>query len=249
MTLDIIYLAWNRLEFTKKSWEHLLANTNWDLVRALYVYVDGDVDGEEDDGTGFWLSEQIRNVPTLGNFLKFKEPRRSPVRIMNEYLDQSIADLFAKLDNDIVMPPYWLDIMVDVMENHPELELLGAEASMGEMLPIHEDPEAVWVHGWHTYLEARHVGGVGLFRTSAFLTRPRIRPNGRFGFTEWQHEQQPKAGWIRPDLLMCDLSRIPVAPWTDYAAEYVKKGWQRKWPQIDGLRSFYWDWWTKGEAT
>jgi glycosyltransferase involved in cell wall biosynthesis len=242
MRLDVLYLAWNRLEFTKRSWAALLENTDWDLVTALYVYDDG-----SEDGTAFWLSEQMRHVPVLANFIE-TPALRSPVRTMNEYLDQTVADYFAKVDNDIVMPPHWLRVMLDAMAQGVSagLELLGVEQGMSGKLPLEEDPLLDSLHP-RSYEPARHVGGVGLFKTSAFLTRPRVRPNGRFGFTEWQHEHQPVCGWLSPDILMTDLSRLPVKPYRALSEEYVKKNWQRDWPKSDSLRSFYWDWWYKQE--
>ncbi len=235
MSIDIVYLSWNRLRFTQKSFEALLENTNWDMVRSLYIYDDG-----SKDGTAQWLKQQVKRVPVLVNFFDIK--MSSPVRTMNFYLDQAIADLFAKVDNDIVVPPGWLDMLFDVMNDHPEVELLGFEAGMSGLPPTDADP-LVDMQEVRNYLPARHIGGVGLMRYESFMTRPRVRPNGRFGFTEWMHRYQPICGWIQPDILVSDLSRIPVEPWVSLSNEYVQKGWQRPWGKNDPLQSCYWDYW------
>lgn len=235
MTTDLVFLSWNRLSFTQRSFNSLLENTNWDMVRSLYIY-----DDSSKDGTREWLQAQVRRVPVLVNYFDMKT--QSPVRTMNFYLDQSIADLFAKVDNDIVVPPGWLDMLFAVMDANPELELLGFEAGMGFGLPTDADPQ-VDMKAERGYLPARHIGGVGLMRVESFMERPRVRPNGRYGFTEWQHKYEPVAGWIQPDILVSDLSRIPVEPWASLSQKYVENGWQRDWPKNDPLQSCYWDHW------
>lgn len=37
-SVDVLYLAKGRLEFTKQTFKMLLANTDWDLVHRLIVY-------------------------------------------------------------------------------------------------------------------------------------------------------------------------------------------------------------------
>ena len=54
MAVELLFLAWNRLEFTSRSWAWLVAHTNWELVSKVVVY-----DDDSTDGTDFWLSEQI----------------------------------------------------------------------------------------------------------------------------------------------------------------------------------------------
>jgi glycosyltransferase involved in cell wall biosynthesis len=238
MTTDLVFLSFNRLAFTQRSFQSLLENTNWDLVRALYIYDDG-----SKDGTREWLGKQIGRVPVLVNY--FDTRMDSPVRIMNQYLDQTIAEAFAKIDNDIVVPPGWLDMLLDVMGANSKLEILGFEVGMGEMPPCDDDPY-IDMQCERTYLPARHIGGVGLMKVEPIMQKPRIRPNGRFGWTEHQHKYPYVCGWIQPDILVSDLSRIPVEPWASLSKTYVENSWQREWPKNDALRSCYWDWWVKG---
>ena len=50
MKLDILYLAWNRKQFTEFSWKMLLANTDWSLVNIIHIH-----DDKSDDGTEKFL--------------------------------------------------------------------------------------------------------------------------------------------------------------------------------------------------
>lgn len=226
---DIIYLAWNRLEFTKATFLTMLENTSWEDVHRLLVYDDG-----SEDGTTEWLAEAVNESPVEARFYDHLR-KRSPVAVMNHYLDHTSSVMFAKIDNDIMLPPGWLGTMLDVMERNPDLQLLGMEAGR---TPDAEFSDVPYVTG------ASHIGGVGLMRTWAFRCRPRPQPAGRFGFTEWQHHYRPELGWVTPDLPVSSLDRIPFDPWAGYSDYYVRKGWQRNWPRYDeNGDASYWSWW------
>jgi hypothetical protein len=88
---------------------------------------------------------------------------------------------------------------------------------------------------------ASHIGGIGLMRVSTFKRRTRLVANGRFGFTEWQHEYQPKRGWITPDLPVVLLDRMPIEPWASLSARYISEGWQRRWTTyFEDAGHWYW---------
>jgi hypothetical protein len=161
----------------------------------------------------------------------------SPVAVMNHYLNRSSNPLFAKIDNDIIVPDWWLNVLADVMDAHPQLELLGMEAGMSGV-PPHPGPLGEPTYGYYSYEPCTHIGGVGLMRRSAFESRGYPNPDGRFGFTEWQHEHNPVAGWIKPDLLQFALDLLPIEPWRSITDGYKKiEGLQRDWPRYD--------WWIK----
>lgn len=229
MNLDVLYLAWNRLEFTKHSFEWMTRNTDWNAVERLVVY-----DDTSTDGTREWLEEAIRSVP-----VEFAELRtvdfKSPPAVMNHYVSRSTAKFFAKIDNDIVVPPGWLQAMMGVYDDHPDVELLGMEAGRLGVPRGNEQYE---------FEPGSWTGGVGVFRRLAFSTRPKIKENGRFGFTEWQRLHRPVRGWIRPDLMVSSLDQIPFEPWSSLSAEYIERGWQRHWPPYDERWTEpYWGWW------
>jgi glycosyltransferase involved in cell wall biosynthesis len=230
MQVDLLYLAWNRREFTEFSWEMLVANTNWSLVSKLWVHDDG-----SEDGTADWLRKKIkRHAPVEAEFEQ--SCLRCPPAVMNRMVDQATAKWFAKIDNDIIVPPGWLEAMIGVVERNPQVELLGMEAGRGNARTLDWD-------GVYRFQDGSHMGGVGLLCVDAFMRRVGMKEgDGRFGFTEWQHDYRPIRGWIAPDLPVVSLDRVPFEPWLSLSAEYVEKGWQREW----GLYhegADYWDWW------
>lgn len=217
MTVEILYLAWNRLAFTEASFRLLRENTDWSLVDRLVIYDDGSTDGTAD-----WLEENARD-----GTCEYVEIRRvgfrAPAATMNDYLATTDADWFAKIDSDIAVPPLWLESMLSVAERHPDLELLGMDGGRHGVADPWQPPEACG------YEPASHIGGVGLMRVASFHSRPPIKARGRFGFTEWQDTHDPVRGWITPGLAAAQLDLIPDDPWAALAAEYVAKGWARKW--------------------
>ncbi len=237
MQVEILFLAFNRLEFTTRSWSWLIAHTNWESVSKVVVYDDGSI-----DGTDFWLSERIVEANRAGELPPIEMHHtklKSPVAIMQDYLGRTDAELFAKIDNDVGVPPGWLDNMLGVMRLYPEVELLGMEAGMTEVAGRDGAP---W-DGIYGYEPASNIGGVGVMRTAAFEGRY-MKPNGRYGFTEFQHHHNPVRGWIKPDLPVVLMDRLPMEPFASCSREYVFHGWQRDWAKWgpESMMSWAYEW-------
>lgn len=230
---DILYLAFNRFEFTEITFSWLLENTNWDLVDRLIVYDDG-----SHDGTREWLRENIRDCPQE-HYLR--ETRlMSPVAVMNDYVKKSDSKWFCKIDSDICLPPSWLEAMTSVIDNH-DLDLLGMEAGMSGT------PEDGWGGSYGINTDCSHIGGVGFMRTSAIRRYPHPIPNGRFGWTESQHKFKRKSAWIAPDLRMASLDKVPLEPFVSLTEKYKNEGKhiQRHWePYPIENAHYYWGWFT-----
>lgn len=235
MATDILFVSHNRLAMTRESFQALLDNTAWDQVVTLWI-----ADDDSTDGTWEWLEANAGQVPVPIRWLRgFK----GPVGAMNAYLNESgeESDRFAKIDNDFVVSPGWLEEMHRLLTSRPELDILGIE-------PWNPGPPLAGYCGERTVTEARHIGGKGIIRKRVFeVCRPSPNGwNGYGGFTEWQmeHEHVSKA-WVTPDLPCFGLDQLPFEPWLSLRDEYVARQWQRGWPPYpsDGTFSRYWDWW------
>jgi len=244
--IDILFLAHHRLKFSRASFKALLANTNWGLVDRQITYQDS----------------EFPNVS-----LEFQSPFRtageihggvwgSPVAIMAEYLSQPGAEFFAKIDNDVIVPPGWLDQCAATFEAHPELDLLGIEPpdSRCPHFSMAYRPEPTrdleMRPGPPSYVEVATIGGIGVFRRRAFEGRP-LSPEGKYGgFEAWQraHPEVTRAQ-IQPALSLFLLDRLPMEPWASLSAEYIAKGWQRPWRTYSAGVSHLWEWWEKGRLS
>lgn len=231
--IDLIYLAKGRREFTRASLGALMQNTNWRLAR-LIVYTDGD------EFPATLLNAQVRKAVHGG-----------PVAIMNAYLAGTGTEVFAKIDNDVIVPPGWLERCLDVMEANDGLGLLGIEP------PASRTP-APWRNGQREaepekyvrgegYAQCSMIGGIGLMRRSAFATSDPMTPHSIYGgFSDWQlRHPKIQKGWICPPLDLFLLDRLPVEPWASLSKRYIAEGQQRPWTNYDPAASALWEWWTK----
>ena len=236
MSVSLLFPARNRLEFTRQSWAALMANTDWSLVSEFHVYDDGST-----DGTSEWLGSDAmllhsvaRAVEPFWHFSGF----RSPMGVTIDWIKRSRAPILAKLDNDTIYPPGWLNVALDVMERHPDLDMLGLECM-----------RAIAPTGGNTvydYLPAQFISGLGLYRRAAFADALPI-DGGYFGLEEFQMQTAGlKTGWILPSLPVFLLDRMPMEPWKSLSEEYVRRGWQRPWSldlRYKPEQHDMWDWW------
>lgn len=234
MKVEILFCAWNRKAFTEASFELLKRNTNWNKVTRLVVYDDGST-----DGTLEYLRDGEHEIGVPAFELRHGG-WHSTGATMNDYISLTEAELFVKVDNDIAMPPGWLDRVCSAWYRHQEYELVGMEAAWNGAYKGQQRPSRYGI------LPARHIGGVGLMRVKAFEWRRPVPlslgKNGRAGFTIWQHRYHPKAGWLKPDLANVQLDKIPEEPWASLAKRYVEEGWARTWdPYLPDMKG-WWEW-------
>lgn len=233
--VDVLYVAWERLAFTKATFTELLANTSWEHVRHLHVH-----DDASSDGTNQWLQEAIRQTPENAKVLYESSRLKSPVAVMNRHLDlcppSDDCGAFVKIDSDFVVCPGWLTELLRQTVPHPGIDIFGIQPRHGPPTLI-PDPD-------RSVEDCRHIGGIGLIRYRAF-EKCRPTPNGLYGWTEYQtsHKDIRKA-WITPDMPCFCLDLIDVEPWATLAAEYVEKGWAREWPKYEGGTAAYHEWFT-----
>lgn len=229
--IDILYLAFNRRAFTIASLAALKGNTDWGKVRRLVLYDDG-----SKDGTAELLEEVVMPCDTI----RMKSNYGSPVSVMNYFIEElGPSDIFAKVDNDTMLPAGWLEDSLEAMGEG--IDLLGIEARNIER-PGAVEPAPYSRMG----VPAEFIGGIGLMRSRAFQGRELPIADGRFGFTKWQ-ERNPdiNKAWLYPSLPVFLLDHLPVQPWESLSNVYRKNGWQRQpWGFYPPDASFLWDWWT-----
>lgn len=232
--IDIVIPAFNRLEFTKAMVECLIQNTDWSRVRLVRIHDDG-----SSDGTDEYLSSLSWPVPREFRFRQVG----GPVAVLNAYLRDHWADgppVFAKVDTDTLMPKGWLGDCLRVINQQPELDLLGFECT-------NDFPEPAPY--FRKYERAPHIGGIGLMRRRPFERHGLPNADGRQGFTQWQEKYDVRCGWLTPSLPVVLLDHLPMDPWRSLSEEYIAKGWQRRgWGELPeqqyyAQKSFrLWEW-------
>lgn len=225
--IDLLFVAFNRRAYTEASLTALFANTDWEQVATLYVH-----DDESSDGTRRYLRQALAAHTNVVPIVFESHKLGSPVAVMNWYLDQpSGQDAFVKIDNDFVVCPGWLEIVLRTAHLNPGYDALGIAPWEGP--PTLTGPREVTL--------ASHIGGVGLIRRRMFK-QCRPVPNGRYGWTEHQHNHSFQVGWLKPDMPCFELDRLPVEPWASLAKTYCFRQWSREWPKYESPA--YYEWWT-----
>ncbi len=242
--IDLLFLTFNRLEYTRESWACLLENTNWKMVSRLIIY-----DDTSTDGTLSFVQEQIiaKDWSHKPQVLLRIKLLRNPVKVMQDYMAGTdiAAKIFAKIDSDTVVPPLWLDQCHEVMEKYPQLSLLGIEPPMSRRR-FQDTTKEEMRDGPLRYVPCDSIGGIGLMRRTCFGTAP-MNANGTYGgFTEWQvvNGRNLVRGWMAPSLKVFLLDRMPIEPWSTLSKTYIANGWQRPWDNYTMNKEFLWDWWT-----
>jgi len=244
MKLNILFVTHNRLLFTQQSWFSLQKNTNWSLVNKLIVYEDGSV-----DGTREFIQSQLLEFKGSADII-FSN-LQSPVAIMNSYIQRYDAPYFVKVDNDVIVPPLWLDKCVEVMSSSVHLDLLGIEPAWSRtQSPWSGNSQAVVdpneiVFGHMRAIPCTAIGGIGMMRRECFFDSGLPRPHSIYGgFTDWQWQNKKLIkGWIAPSLKLFLLDRMPMAPWKDLSVQYIFKKWQRPWTDYSPDIAHLWNWW------
>lgn len=234
MKVDILIPTWNRYEFTVACVEAMRETTEWDLVNRVWC-----IDDDSSDGTAHYMEHFKWPVPRVCIRKRFG----GPVAVMNAFIAQSEvlgdppAPYFAKIDNDVLLPPGWLGVCMGVA---PQVDLLGIECGCDNPVPANQDVERY-------VRKADHIGGIGVFKRSAFA-RTKPFPDGRMGFTAWQNQTPGiKAGWLDPPLPIALLDHLPFEPWRSLSEKYVRLGWQRtQWGFYEERSNKLWDWWHSG---
>lgn len=257
MSCEILYLAYNRLEFTKASLDALCRGTDWNLVDRFIAWDDGST-----DGTLEFLQEKLKEIAMVVPVTLCQGRARNPVNIMRKYLHGTQAEVFAKIDNDVVVPPGWLDACMTVMDENPQLDLLGIEPPASRKgSPQRPTPQPTaaleTAPGPLRWVPTDAIGGIGLMRTNCFSRftngRGLVAQDTYGGFTGWQifHSQENglRCGWIAPALKVFLLDRVPEPPWDVLSKEYIKNSWQRPWRMYSlEDKEELWAWWSYENA-
>jgi hypothetical protein len=252
--IDILFATNGRAEYTRESLEALKENTDWRLVRVLWIYLDHRSDEQTGAAVLQWLAAFAFRRPVQ----IIEHELDGPVAIMLDYFGRIAAgELVAKIDNDVIVPRGWLAAAARVMEARPELDILGLEPPLSrtaapwakgkrpappEWLPMTHRPG----DGCPGYARADAIGGVGLMRRRAFTDREPMVPHSTYGgFTDWQQRHPDLViGWIIPPISLFLLDRLPLEPWSTLSRKYIARGEQRGWTNYGPEAAELWEWWS-----
>ncbi|MBN2182933.1 MAG: glycosyltransferase, partial [Sedimentisphaerales bacterium] len=98
MNIDLVFITFNRLEYTSKSLSSLLADPTEDFSLTIW-------DNASTDGTIEYIKNEV-NDPRITDVI-FSKKNIGQTQAVNQIWSNSKADLIGKLDNDCIMTPGW----------------------------------------------------------------------------------------------------------------------------------------------
>lgn len=110
---DLVLLSWNHLECTRPCVESILANT---AIPCRLIIVDQNSDAE----TRGYL-EGLRSTPAVHVEVLFNRVNVGYPKGMNQGLHHAASPFVCFLNNDILVPPGWLEELVHVAESDPSI--------------------------------------------------------------------------------------------------------------------------------
>jgi len=198
------------------SFPRILEECMGGYVNKLWVIDDSSI-----DGSYVYLYEVLKNIiprlPCESHIIQLSIG--NSVGHLNYVLENSDADYFIKIDNDIVIPAGYVEALLAIMTMDESLAFL----MMGECsgFPFIEKPFE------YVYRPSNHIGGVGMFKGSLMRDIGIVPTEARFfGFTGYQQrlckQFNKKCGQMtRAGNMNLDISCY------SRAKHYADRGWGR----------------------
>jgi glycosyltransferase involved in cell wall biosynthesis len=116
VTVHLVFITHNRLDYTKKALLSILADPSEKF--ALTIWDNGSIDGTHD-----WLHAEV-NDARIAEIVYSKE-NLGQTAAVNTVWANSGADLLGKLDNDCLVAPGWTRMLARAHEDIPELGVVA----------------------------------------------------------------------------------------------------------------------------
>lgn len=116
MNIDLSFVTYNRLEFTKLSLESILADKSENFSLIIW-------DNASSDGTAEYLKNEVNDPRIKEIFLSSNNIGQTAA--VNQIWANSKADLVGKLDNDCLVSPGWTHLFAKAHEDIPNLGVVA----------------------------------------------------------------------------------------------------------------------------
>ncbi|MFA5865312.1 MAG: glycosyltransferase family 2 protein [Phycisphaerae bacterium] len=116
MKIDLVFITYNRLEYTKLALKSVLADPQEKFSLTIW-------DNGSTDGTIEYLKNKVKD-PRISNII-FSKANIGQVAAINQIWSHSKADLVGKLDNDCLVTSGWTRVLAKA---HEGIDKLGVVA-------------------------------------------------------------------------------------------------------------------------
>lgn len=116
MTIDLVFIMYNRLEYTKLALASVLSDPTEEFSLTIW-------DNASTDGTVEYLKNEV-NDPRIADII-FSKKNVGQTTAVNEIWERSKADLLGKLDNDCLVTPGWTRILAEAHKDIPNIGVIA----------------------------------------------------------------------------------------------------------------------------
>ena len=155
MKIDLIYIAYNRLQYTKITLPALLADPTEEF--SLTIWDNGSTDGTREYISSLEDPRISRKVFSAENVLLHGA--------VNDVVSKSSADLLGMIFDDILVTPGWTRILAKAHSDIPELGMVGSWHFPAEDFDYEIAKKKIRKYGDHQILQHPWTGvGAGLIK-------------------------------------------------------------------------------------
>lgn len=186
MKASIVFVTYNRLEYTKKTLNALLNERD---QFDLYIW-----DNNSQDGTKEFLARDLNDSRIKE--IEFYKKNVGPTKALDIFWSRCKTDLIGKVDNDCLVTPGWVKVLSDA---HKSIEKLGAVACWHfriEDFDLNTAYKKIFSYGNYKIFRHPWVCGSGfLMKRKTFLECGRLEIGKNIGLTSY-FKKMASAGYI-----------------------------------------------------
>ncbi len=174
MTIDLVFITYNRLEYTKLALASLLADPAEEFSLTIW-------DNASTDGTVEYLKNEVKDRRIVD--IVFSKSNVGQTVAVNAIWSRSKADLIGKLDNDCLMTPGWTRILAQAHLDILNLGVVACWHFFPEDFDYEQAKHKIQTFGKHQIFRHPWTCGTGLLLKRE--TFERLGPIGYKATTEY----------------------------------------------------------------
>lgn len=153
MTVDLVFITYNRLDYTKLALQSVLADPSEQFSLTIW-------DNASTDGTAEYLKNEMRD-PRIKQLVLSQE-NVGQTAAVNRVWGESKADLLGKLDNDCILTPGWTRPLAEAHRDIPELGVVACWHFFPDDFDYRRAKHKIVRYGKHQILRHPWTCGTGL---------------------------------------------------------------------------------------
>lgn len=162
MTIDLAFITYNRLEYTRMALQSVLADPRERYALTIW-------DNGSTDGTIEFLKKEVSDPRVVD--IVFSKENVGQIAAVNTIWERSRADLLGKLDNDCLMIPGWTRTLAQAHADIPELGVVACWHFLAEDFDYARARSKIQTFGRHQIFRHPWTGGTGLLIKRADFER------------------------------------------------------------------------------